>query len=64
MSNRNYKLQIFRNKAYRDMYTGRESQCFNRVDSMYHRCRIIRGTAKNVVAQFPERSQRLPFREA
>lgn len=64
MANRNYKLQIFRNKAYRDVYTGRESQCFTRVDSMYHRCRIIRGTTKNVVAQFPERSERLEFRAA
>lgn len=58
MSKPEYKLQVFRNKAYRDVFTGRSSQCFKRVDSMYDRCRIVRGTL--TVAKFPEREQRFP----
>ena len=35
-----YSLEIYRNKKYRTMYTGKLSQCFKRLQSVYSRARI------------------------
>jgi len=58
MANRDYTLQVYRNKAYRAVHTGKQSQCIARLPSMFNRCRIMRGG--KVVEKFPARDERFP----